>query len=269
MKNESAGWLVAAVVVAAALAVTGCGGASEGERAYRAGRFDVASAAYIRAIDSSGPDASPELLYDAALATLRAGSDMAVVEKLTMAAKAHGSPDVVALCDFLEGNAAWARGQLAKRQATGPEAEPFAFDWAVKQARKARDAWVRAAATRDDWPQARRNVERSLLEIDLLERMKADAERNRKSGRTPGGEPTPRPAPAQPREDAPDLQPPEPPPAAAGDTGEPAAAEAQTAELSPDEVRRLLDRLAQKEREKLALRRARRAQGQADVERDW
>ena len=48
-----------------------------------------------------------------------------------------------------------------------------------------------------------------------------------------------------------------------------AAIEAQLAELSPEQVLKLLDTLAEKEKAKLDARKARRREKSTDVEKDW
>ena len=85
---------------------------------------------------------------------------------------------------FLRGNIAFARCAQASRQARTPLAEPFAFDVAIRHAEKARAFWEQAAMGRDDWPAARRNVERALLVLRDLRREKARSAR-RNAGRSP------------------------------------------------------------------------------------
>ena len=159
-------------------------------------------------------------------------------------AAAIGGPEIAALCDFLRGNAAFARCETAERQAGSAAAEPFALDVAIAYGEKARRLWQRAAMSRDDWPEARRNVERARKKLRELRRKKEERE-------------PPKPKPPRPR--------PRPPEREAGDP----EVDPQRKELTPEQVRRLLERLAEKEREKLALRRERRAARSADVERDW
>src|SRR5688500_6348050 len=70
-------------------------------------------------------------------------------------AAGHGPREFTALRDFVLGNAAFARCDRAERQASGPDGRPAAFDAAIAHAVAAQSAWQRAAASRDDWPQAR------------------------------------------------------------------------------------------------------------------
>lgn len=221
-----------------ALLAFGCG--DPGLQAYREGRFRDAQEAFR----ADGDDASAARLFNRALAALRAG-DLTDAEGAAETAAERGTPEIAALCDFVRGNAAFERCLMAERQASTAAAEPFAFDVAITYAKKARGLWQLAAMSRSDWPEARRNVERALLKEDELRRKKADREEQQRRK----AKPRPRPRP-------PDAEP------------DPAVAP-QLKELDPDEVLRLLDKLAQKEREKRALRRSHRKGRMAGVERDW
>jgi len=145
---------------------------------------------------------------------------------------------------FLEGTAAWARCDSAESESLR---NPAAFDRAIAEAGAARDGWSAAAASRADWPAARRNVERALLRLRRLEADKAAADRAK--GKKPGEAPPPPPPKAG---DKPmDLPPSAPRP------------------LTREEVMRLLDRLAAMEKEKRAVRREHRETKQGGVEKDW
>lgn len=196
-------------------------------------------------------EASPERLFNRALAALRAG-DLTAAEADAKRAAARGDPEIEALSDFLRGNTAFARCRMAERQASTAAAEPFAFDVAITYARKARRLWQAAAMSRLDWPAARRNVERALLKEEELKRKKAarDEQQRRKTDRPPRPQPRPPPTPGPDAEPDPAVDP-------------------QLKELAPEEVLRLLDKLAQKEKEKRALRRSERKARTAGVERDW
>lgn len=246
----------------------GCDATSPGREAYREGRFRDAHREFAAAADAAGDSASAELLYDRALAALRDG-DPRDAESSARKSAERGGPGVVPLADFVRGSAAFARCETAALQASAPEAEPFAWDVAIGAAVTARDAWESAAASRDDWPAARRNVERALLKISELRAAKAEAERKRnpKSGPRPNPKPLPQPKQSPDAKDP--ARPPLPPKPSGQGQGDEVTAEAQLAELSPSQVRQLFDRLAAKEKEKLTLRRARRQTAAADVERDW
>ncbi len=219
-----------------------------GLRAYRAGRFAEALAAFTEAEARAGDAATPELLYDKALSALRAAR-FSEAESAAGAAAVRGGPEFTGLRDFLLGNVAFARCELAAAQASGPEAEPFAFDVALGQAERARLSWQRAALSRPDWPEARRNVERALLRLEELKQAREEARKR--------------------SEEQKKLEQPPEPPAPPPTEEEARAIEAQVAELSPREVQELLARLGAKEKEKLALRRARRNDQPIEVEKDW
>jgi hypothetical protein len=190
--------------------------------------------------------------FDRALASLR-GGDLRGAEGRARRAAAEGGPEYEALADFVKGNVAFARCELADEQASTAEAEPFAFDVAINYGKAALANWSRAAATRDDWPAARRNAERALLKIAELEKKKAAARRKRKKA-DPDPQPQPRPVP-----------PPKPRP----DPQEATQDQPQLKELTRDQVLALIQRLAEKENEKRAVRRDARRERTAGVERDW
>lgn len=196
----------------------------------------------------AGPGADA---YDRALAALAAG-DAREAARAAAETAASADPEVAALGEFLRGNAAFALCEGTARQAETPGSEPFAFDVAIGYGRQAARFWQSAAMSRDDWPAARRNVERALLKLEELKRKKAAADRERAKQAKP--QPRPRPLPR--------VKPPEEKEAANADDGAIRA-------LSPDEVRRLIARLAEKEKEKRELRAAARKARSAGVERDW
>lgn len=211
---------------------------AEGMRAYGEGRFADALAAFTAAAEALGEDAPAELHFDRALAALRAG-DLAAAEAAANAIPAGADRDVVLRRDFVRANLAFARSEVAGRQASQVEAEPFAFDAAIALAEAARDGWQNVAIERPDWLAARRNAERAVLWIDELRRQRDAAQ-----AKQPKKEPdAPRP------QEAPPPAPPE--------------------ELPPDQVRRLLDKLALKELEKRRLRRSRQQAMSSEVPQDW
>jgi hypothetical protein len=257
-----------AALTAILFVVAGCDRTAAGVDHYRAGRFPEALAALRDAERRAGDAASPELLYDHALAAVRAG-EPAEVDAAADAAAARGGPEFAALREFLRGNAAYSRAETAEFQADLPAAPPDSIDRAIAHAQTARDAWTRAAAARGDWPAANRNVQRAAILIDVLKAKKAAGGKN---DRVAGGRGKPKiVAGEKPPEnsDAPPMPEPPRPQRDATPDKRTAAAEAPVVPLTRAEVLHLLDRLDAKEREKLDLRRARRAEQPADVERDW
>jgi hypothetical protein len=212
-----------------------------GLRAYREGRFADALAAFAAAERAAGGQASAELLYDKALAAVQAGR----LEEAGAAADAAAarSETFAARRDFLRGAIAFVRADAAARQAGSAESEPFAFDAAKALAEAARDAFARLVLAHPEWHEARRNAERAARLLQQIEERRAAAAANARK---------PKEQPVQP------APPPESP-----------EAEPAPEELSRDQVRRLFEKLAAKEREKQRLRRSRREAGAAEVQQDW
>jgi len=209
-----------------------------------------AISAGVRLVLAPGEDASASLLYNRALAALRAGR-YREAEAAAERAAARGGREVAALASFLRGNIAFAAAERAERQAGTAGAEPFALQIAIAYAKSARDHWIAAATSRADWPEARRNVARALQTIEDLVDRKREAEKKKVP------EPEPKPAPL-------------PEPGAEREEVEPEPGkEPQIRELSPEQVLRLFERLEEKEREKVEVRRGHREERMAGVERDW
>lgn len=250
-----------------ALAAVACGEFGDGVDAYDGARYEEALETFTRLAEADGQDAAPELLYNQALSALRVGELRRGAAALDHSTDRE-TEELDGLREFLRGNLAYAECELAEMQAGTAEAEPFAFDVATAHARKALEHWQIAATTRDDWPAARRNAERAVLKLAVLAQKKAAAEQsNSKSASQP--EVNFKPAPG-----GDGKQPPKPGEDAEGggdeevDSAETAAA--TETELTAEQVLQLLDTLAEKEREKLALRRERRAaRSRAEVEKDW
>jgi tetratricopeptide (TPR) repeat protein len=227
-----------------------CGSGEVGVEDFREGRFLEAHAALRDEVEAAGEEAPDRLRYNRGLAALRAG-DFRDAEAQARLAAGSDDPGVGAHAEFLRGNAAFALARMAEQQADSLEAEPFAFEIAMGYARTARDGWQRAAVTREDWPEASRNVERAVLLIESLKDRKTKAERKR--------DPRPDPKPA------PIPDPPEPGPKSDQDPEK----KDPLRELTASEIERLFDVLAEKERAKLEIRRANRRERMAGVERDW
>jgi hypothetical protein len=231
-----------------------CGGpTAAGIAAWREGRFADAAAAFAAAESEAGDDAPAALLLNRAYVALKLGRPDEA-EAAAERAAARGGPSYYGVRDFVLGSAAYQRATILETRADLPNAGPRPFDGAIAFAEAARDAWARAAATRADWPAARRNVERAILKIEALRERRDDAERNRES----------RPAP----EDLPPPPPPPPPPESSTPTPPPPVADDPGA-LDAAELKRLLERLAAREREKREVRREDRAKNRVAGERDW
>lgn len=251
-------------LLAVVLLLAACDATADGRRAWDEGRIDAARELWVGAAERAGASASPELLIDAAIASLRLG-DAEAAESFAARAADAGGRSFEAFREFLTGNAAFVRAEAAETQTFRPGAGPEAFDAAIALAEQARDAWAAALVARGDWPEAARNAERAELMASRLRKRRESSETEKRS--LPGQKkPQPRPAPPRPSAQKPVPKAPEP---KAGDpSGEPPSGVAQD-ELPADAVAKLLERLDEKEREKTGARRDRREQGPGRVERDW
>lgn len=168
---------------------------------------------------------------------------------------------------FLEGNAAFARSEEAERTSKDAGADPTTLDFAIVRAEDAVAFWRKAAVTRDDWPEARRNIERGLL---LLKRLRAaQADKNKKPDSKPTESPDATPVPPPDTTPLVPPPPPPPPPPTSSDGTEIPKPEASTPDLTPEQVMKLLDVLREKEKQKVVVRRADRRARSIDVEKDW
>ncbi len=183
-----------------------------------------------------------EILAARALAALRDGR----LDDAEEAARRGATPG---FDDFVRGNVAFARSEGLEPDASKPGAPPALFERMVADAEDALAHWRLAAASRADWPAARRNVERALLRLERLRERKRESERRNR--------PDPPPPPPEPAPDETEPPPPE------------ARPELEEAALPEEAVRALLDLLVKKEEQKRELRRERRAAAGAEVERDW
>lgn len=169
---------------------------------------------------------------------------------------------------FLEGNAAYQRSEEAERASRRPDADPTTLDFAIVRAEDAIAFWRKAAITREDWPEARRNVERGLL---LLKHLRAaQAEKNQKPDTKPDEAPDAKPVPPPDgKQLPPPPPPPPPPPAKPSDDGATPKPEAAAPDLTPEQVAKLLEVLQEREKQKVAARRADRKARAGNVEKDW
>ncbi|MCB9885184.1 MAG: hypothetical protein H6838_06800 [Planctomycetes bacterium] len=212
---------------------------------YRAQRYEAALAGFTAELQAAGEGASPELRCDAALAALRMrrpGDAEAAARPLLE----HNAADERAWGEFLLGQAAMQRAEVAAAAARLPDAEPMAWQAAVSSAERAFAHWCRAAQRPGGWHEAQRNAERALHALDELRRQRDAAQPTKKKDDAP---PPPAPTDQQPLEEQlPDLTVPP---------------------LSPAQLQELAQKLARKEKEKRTTRiAAQRGQAVAG-ERDW
>ncbi len=180
-----------------------------------------------------------ELEYAAARAALVAG-DHAEAERRAEAAARAGGDRFEALRAFLRGNVAFARCEMFEPAAEAGDNE--AYKSALKNAEDALAYWRWAAKSRDDWPAARRNVERALFKLAALREKRRDGKQ----------------------------KPPQPPAPTDGDEAKPPPdSPLEEKDLPAGEVLGLFDVLVRRDAEKIKLRRAQRATAKDRVERDW
>lgn len=226
---------------------------ADGVALFRAGRFEEARAAFESAAARTRDAADAgRLRYDAALAALRAGN-LDAAEAAARAATTSGGDELRGACEMLLGNVAFERARAAEADARVPGAPSYTFDRAIALCDAARQSWQRAALTREDWPAARRNVERAVALLAELERERANAQQQEQQGGEGNGQPPPRPV---------EVPQPAPPVTKPADV-------AAERELPPDEVERLFEKLDEQEQKKRLLRDARREAAAPTVERDW
>ncbi len=194
--------------------------------------------------------------YDSAIAALQRGELDAAIASAATAAE-RGGHDYEALRDFLRGNVAFERS-VAAEAAMREDADPRARQAPIAHTEDALAAWRAAASTRTDWPAARRNVERALIRLEMLRERRSEGSK---------GDPQPGDTPP---DDPPDADPPKPPENDGdGNDPEPPPSDVASDALPAAKVLGLLELLVQKERQKLALRRAQRSARSAEVEKDW
>lgn len=217
---------------------------------YRAGRHAEALAGFAALLAERGDAAAPELLANTALAALRL-QRAADAEGPARRLRQHAEAGHRASGAFLLGHAAFQRCLRAEAAAKLQDAEPGAWDAALRAADQAVEQWLAADAERAGWPEAVRNAERAAHKRAELQVQRQAAEQNR---------PAPKQEPDRP------VPPPEPTPDEPPEALEP---EMVKDALAPAEVARLLDRLQQKDREKRLARQARQAAAATAGERDW
>jgi hypothetical protein len=274
-------------------------GFDDGLRLYKEGKFKESLAAFDKAVQEAGADAAPELYYNQALAALAAGDPVAAAAAAERAA-AREPARFARRRDFVHGNAAFTRCEgVEKEIAAGPvmpqgpqgpsspivqsmTPNPEAFDAAIQLAEQARDAWIDASKGAEDWPAARRNVERALVKIDELRKKKEEAQKqkeeqekkqqeddkgdkkDKKKQENPESRPESRPQDEQNPESRPESQPQENPQSRPSNPDE---AKPEPKELSQEQLQRLLDKLDEKEKQRLQMLRARMRA--IRVPKDW
>lgn len=220
-----------------------------------------------------GDRSPPELFYNLALAALDAGA----IEDAEIAAEkaaARGGETFYARRDFLLARAAWQKSEQAEAAAEMQNQNPVAYGRAILHAETALREW-RSVLIRDpDFDVARRNAERAAARIESLKKKRelAIQQPPKKDGAAPpkgadkGGEKRTENDPTADEENQNRRRRPELPRSAPPEAKTPTAL---PAELADDQVKRLFEKLGEKDREKKKTRRARVEAGRTDVEKDW
>ncbi|MBL8896611.1 MAG: hypothetical protein JNM84_03240 [Planctomycetes bacterium] len=233
----------------------------EAAGAYAAGRFEEARASLAAVVATAGADAAAELCFDWALAAFRAGALSEAETALQRAEEGARGADI-ARCEFLRGNLLHARAERQAALAARPEAEPFAYDLAVRDMERAHVAWVRAALAGADVPAATRNAERALRRSRELEEARKRAEDERRR-RDPQATPQPQPLPVEGEEDDAEEA-----PSRKEEQVSDAPLELELSELDAAAVAKLRALVAERERKKIAEREKARSASPAGAQ-DW
>lgn len=230
--------------------------AAQAWQAYQAG--DYALAQKLWSIEeASAPDSAPaELCFNRALAAYRA-QDYVDAKAASERAAQRGALDFDVRRDFLSGLIGMRRSETLAQQAAAPEAEPFAWEVALAEARRASRAFEQAAERPLERARALRNYERSLRWLQELERRRAEAEAEREKSPQIANQPKEQSVEPNGQEGTKE------------DTAEVAQTEAQMASADGLSVEQLLELLQVKEGERQRSRLNARTRVRPQVERDW
>jgi len=151
---------------------------------------------------------------------------------------------------FLRGNLALTQSEQKLAQAEAAFGKPADWTEAVRLNKLAEVQWIAARGAAQDWPAARRNIERAQARrAEIMRRAEAagvDADPNAGQDNTL----TERAPPKDPKDDAPSAPPLPPPP-------------------TPERIDALLERMQNQEDKKRSVRRAQPGLDSPAVERDW
>jgi hypothetical protein len=143
-----------------------------GLSAYAAKDYASAQVHFTAALDKQE---SATALRNLALANLQA-KDLDRAAQVADRLAASGKANDLAWRDFFLGNLAWRRSELAEFEAHGPVPPAGALERAIAHTEAASQAWHSALESREDWPEASRNLQRAELRLALLrEEQRANA----------------------------------------------------------------------------------------------
>lgn len=139
----------------------------------------------VLALPACGAGDSAARSWNAALAALAAG-DLQAAEIAAEKSAAAGGRPFTARRDFLLALTSWQRSVAAEARAGIPGAAASAYGRALAEAQEARQHAERAIlAHADDWPAARRNLERIQARVARLQTLHEQALRDPSANRTP------------------------------------------------------------------------------------
>lgn len=143
---------------------------ADGVIAFEAGDFQAAVSYFEQAlVDQSAASAGSAAILqrNLALASLRA-DDLDRAAAAADALAMSGRKQDLAWRDFLAGNLAWRRSEMAETEAHGPVPPAGAIERAVAHAEAAQQAWQFALETQGGWPAAQRNLARVEVRLAAL-----------------------------------------------------------------------------------------------------
>src|SRR5262249_31536161 len=174
-------------------------------------------------------------MYSDAVAALRSG-DLVKAEIAAEKSVAENGPKLAPDRDFMLGCGAFRRCEREEIKIYGPLGGSAAIDAALAHAINARDFFESAAAGRSDWPEARRNGEGAIQKVAILRKMKEEADAKAQSRPQPQPKPNAANDANAPKERTEDKKP-------------TPRVDPMSKELPPDQITRVLERLAEKEKE--------------------
>ncbi len=215
---------------------------------YRAGKYEAALVALRSELAARGDLVAPEVRLNASLCALRLLHSRDAEELIApLADDKQWAPQAA----FLLGLASSQHAERAVVAAKLADAEPMAWAMASRAIQGAELQFRRAVALQPEWPEAVRNLERT-----LLRRVEIEAERA--AAKTPDAK----------KEDAPKPEPPKPP-KNQDQAPEVVIPEVAAAELTAKELAELQKRVREQQRKKVTGRQQRSRTGTASEQRDW
>jgi hypothetical protein len=230
--------------------LAGCSDFSAGLEAYREARYAEAQTIFVAAAADLQGQSLAVAQFNLALVALqfdRPRLAESLAEKAMLTGGREGQVDFVAYRDFILGNTTYARGLVSAQAAGRPGASLRLIDLAISQVSAAMGYWQVAATSREDWPPARRNIQRAWLTLEHLRGVRSQALQRQ------GGQAQPPPKDA----DWQDTK-------ASADPDQP-----QPLKLSAQQMQALLQELQEGQDDQLKLRKDRRAEAVVKVDKDW